>query len=137
MTQTGDPVGTATAILGVTATLLPLLAGVLQFTVQFQKRMGSYTGRLAVVFIIGAGLLIAFVGIKMGDVVVDQTSSGVVIEGIRALQVGFVFVALAVLLIGLDVVLQLGDREPNQSTSTDRVEDANRLEGQARDSEGE
>jgi len=130
MTQS-SPVNTATALLTVIATLLPLLAVFLQFAVRFyssDKRAGQAGefGREAIFAILLSLAAVGYAGILAGDVVKLNTQSNSLNTVIVAVQLGFVFLlgAGAGYFIGRDII-----REVSTGSESDK-DDSGKNEGE-------
>jgi len=128
MTQS-SPVNTATALLTVIATLLPLLAVFLQFAVRFyssDKRAGQAGefGREAIFAILLSLAAVGYAGILAGDVVKLNTQSNSLNTVIVAVQLGFVFLLGAGYFIGRDII-----REVSTGSESDK-DDSGKNEGE-------
>jgi len=104
-----SPSGSAATLLTVVATLLPLLAVLLQFSVRFYQSSGAdgvsvSNGREAILFILMALGVVAYAGILLGEVVKTNSGSAALSSAVSAIQMAFGLLVAAGLLLGRDII---------------------------------
>jgi H+/gluconate symporter-like permease len=109
----------ATDLLGVVATVLPLLVVLIQFVSRYYQDRADSGSRLAVgVSSIGAVGFLFAAGFGAGEIVRQQTADPALGAVITALELAFLFITVAAVLLWRDVTAQTGEDED----SSDKTE---------------